>query len=359
MKKNKVKPKKVVVPPTATEKPKKTLGSKVGIKIQIPTENLQSKSLFISTPMYGGQCYGSYTRALTGLVALLKDLKIQHNIHFLFNESLIQRGRNYCCDEFMRARVGPEPPEGVEDTRPYYTHMLFIDSDIEFDPRDIVMMLGLSDIGSDRDVICAPYPKKTISWEKIKSAVDQGFAENDPNELARFVGDYVFNPKEGINIPLNNIAEILEAGTGFMLIQRGAFEKFRNKFPNQSYRPDHVRTKQFDGSRQIYAYFDCVIDRGYTFDDIKDLMTKAASGEDVKELAQHYLKVEETSSRRYLSEDYMFCQYLQKAGGKVWLVPWVKTSHTGTYVFSGSVIDLAQIGASVTADPSKLGGKNK
>ena len=33
----------------------------------------------------------------------------------------------------------------------------------------------------------------------------------------------------------------------------------------------------------------------------------------------------------------------------------MKLEHTGTYVFGGSLIDLAQIGATATVDPSMIG----
>jgi hypothetical protein len=41
-------------------------------------------------------------------------------------------------------------------------------------------------------------------------------------------------------------------------------------------------------------------------------------------------------------------------GGKNWLCPWMKLSHVGSYIFGGSLIDLATIGASATADVSKI-----
>jgi hypothetical protein len=37
----------------------------------------------------------------------------------------------------------------------------------------------------------------------------------------------------------------------------------------------------------------------------------------------------------------------------------MKTSHMGNMIYGGSLMDLAQIGASPTADPSKLNKKNK
>jgi len=362
MKKQKIrnKSKTVALPTNATKPPSVQLPDRLGIQWHLPYQNLRGKSLFVATPMYGGMCTGMFTKCLTTLTEICKEIGITLNLHFLFNESLIQRGRNYCCDEFLRARVGNPPPEGEEDTRPFFSHMLFIDADISFDPRDILCMLALSDPGSDKDIICGPYPKKCISWEKIKAACDSGVADKDPNVLDRFVGDYVFNPKpnETGRTPLTAPVEILEGGTGFMLIQRQAFEKFKAKFPNQEYRPDHVRTKYFDGSRPIHAYFDCVIDRGYTFDDVKALMQKCANGdEDVQSLAIEMLDKEKSASLRYLSEDYMFCRYAAMADCKIWLLPWIKLQHTGTYIFGGSLIDICLIGQSATADPTRLGGK--
>ena len=62
----------------------------------------------------------------------------------------------------------------------------------------------------------------------------------------------------------------------------------------------------------------------------------------------------ETYSKRYLSEDYMFCQWVRKIGLKVWMCPWMKLQHTGSYVFGGSLLDLATIGAAATADASEV-----
>lgn len=367
----------VVVPQNVARKDRPKLPTSMGIDWRIPLQNLEGKSLFVAAPMYGGNCTGSFTRSMQALQAKCHELKIPFYPHYLFNESLIPRARNYCADEFLRTRFGgPEPgpildAEGQpvkddkgnivlqQDHRPLFSHMLFIDADISFNPDDVIAMLGISDIGSPYDVMCAPYPKKCISWEKIKAARDLGFGDEDPNELERFMGDYVFNPvpTESGRVPLNQPVEILEGGTGFMLIQRQAFAKFAAKYPTQAYRPDHVRTKHFDGSRPIMAYFDCPIDRGYTFDDVRPLMEKAAAGEDVKEAFAALLELEKKASMRYLSEDYMFCQWLRKAGGKIWMCPWIKLQHAGTYIFAGALVDLLIIGQSATADPSQVGGK--
>jgi hypothetical protein len=280
------------------------------MEIKVPIEELRKRKLFVATPMYGGMCAGMYTRSIADITGLCVKYGIELRHYFLFNESLITRARNYCCDEFLRSDC---------------THMMFIDSDIGFNANDVLTLLALQSDESEYDVLAGPYPKKCISWEKIKQAVDSGIADENPNVLERYVGDFVFNPASGAGaIPLNEPAEVLEAGTGFMMMRRRAFELYDKAYPEQSYRPDHVRTEHFDGSREIMAYFDCIID---------------------------------PVSKRYLSEDYMFCQHIRKAGGKIWLCPWMVTQHVGSYIFGGSLADLASIGASATADIGKLGKK--
>jgi hypothetical protein len=271
------------------------------VEIKISSEELRKRKIMIATPMYGGQCTGIYTKSATDLASMAHQYGVKVSFFFLFNESLITRARNYLVDEFMRSD---------------YTHLMFIDSDIGFDPTDVLAMAAIAEPGTDKEIICGPYPKKAIAWEKVKRAVDKGFADEDPNVLEKYVGDYVFNPVSGSgNIRIDKPAEVLEGGTGFMMIQRSAFEKYAEAYPEFLYKPDHVRTKHFDGTREIMAYFDCVID---------------------------------PESKRYLSEDYMFCQWSRKAGIKVWMCPWMKLTHMGSYMFSGSLADLAEVGASAT-----------
>lgn len=316
------------------------------MQIKIPVAELQKRSLFLAVPMYGGQNSGMFAKSVLDLSAMCAVHGIKLQVYFLFNESLITRARNYCVDEFMRSGS---------------THLMFIDSDIGFDPRDVLTLLGLQSDSSPYDVIGGAYPKKTISWEKIKLAVDKGFADEDPGNLDKFVGDYVFNPRHNTSqIALNAPVEVLELGTGFMMIRRKTFEDYFAAYPALFYRPDHVRTEHFDGSRLIHASFDVVIDRGYTFDDLHKLLkdlSQATGQDNQQELidrAKAMVEMESKSSLRYLSEDYMFCQNVIRMGGKVWLCPWMKLQHVGSYVFGGSLPDLASIGANATADINEL-----
>jgi hypothetical protein len=232
----------------------------------------------------------------------LYDIEVEDNHNFIANNLVLKN-----CDEFMRS-----PAE----------HLMFIDSDIGYTPQDIIALMALQTLHADYDIIGGPYPKKCISWEKIKQAVDKGMADENPSNLEKFVGDYVFNPRYGQScIPLGEPVEVLEIGTGFMMIKKDAMKKFYNAYPQYMYKPDHARTEHFDGSREIMQFFQAEI---------------------------------EPMSKRYLSEDYWFCQKAQAIGLKTWICPWMKTQHVGSYIFGGSLSDLASIGASATVDPEKL-----
>lgn len=321
----------------------------MGIEIKVPIEQLRERKLFVAAPMYGGQCAGMFARSVADLSALCTHYGIQVRFYFLFNESLITRARNYCADEFLRSGD---------------THMMFIDSDIGFNANDVIALLALQSDDSPYDVLAGPYPKKCISWEKIKMAVDKGFADEDPQNLEKFVGDYVFNPANGTNaIPLGEPVEVLEAGTGFMMIRRETLLKFQEAYPQQMYKPDHVRTEHFDGSREIMAFFDTPIDHKRTNinAELKLWLEKnpdATHEQIVQFVAQPDLDPSREYSKRYLSEDYMFCQWVRNAGMKVWFCPWMQLQHVGMYVFGGSLVDLAQIGAAATADVNQI-KKNK
>lgn len=262
------------------------------MKLEVPVSELQNKSLFVATPMYGGQCFGSYTKSLLDLSRVCQAYGIQAQFSFIFNESLITRARNYLVDEFLRSK---------------FTHMMFIDSDIDFNPMDVIALLALN-----KPVAGGPYPKKCIAWENVYDAVKYGLVPNEHRgQLADFAGDFVFNAVPGtMEIQLNDITEVLEIGTGFMMVQREVFEKFADAYPQYWYNPDHNRAAQFDGSRKIYQYFQAEI---------------------------------EPVHNRYLSEDYWFCQKARQAGLSVWLAPWMVVKHHGTYIYSGSIPSMAAV----------------
>ena len=164
------------------------------MEIKVSAEELRKKKLFVATPMYGGQCAGMFGRSMSDLTSLCIRYGIEMKFYSLFNESLITRARNYCCDEFVRSG---------------YTHMLFIDSDIGFNANDVIAMLALQSDESPYDIIAAPYPKKCISWEKIKQAVDKGMDFHltaRPTSVSEYFINFSSNAKSTKQFLISNIS---------------------------------------------------------------------------------------------------------------------------------------------------------
>lgn len=316
----------------------------MSVNLKLKESDLKGKKLFVATPMYGGMCSGMFARSIADVSALSTNFKIALQLFFLFNESLITRARNYIADEFMRS--------GAE-------HLMFIDSDIGFDARDVIALMALQFQNKEFDIIGGAYPKKCISWEKVVQAVNSGKGDKNPQDLEKYVGDFVFNPKGGTQrIPINTPVEVMEIGTGFMMISRSAMERFQKAYPEYYYRPDHIRTEHFDGSREILQFFQAEIDQidyGKEYrkllDDILAGKLKADGNQvDLKNAIKNVEEEAKKASKRYLSEDYWFSQKSQKLGIRTFLCPWMKLTHMGSYVFGGSLMDLASVGASATAD---------
>jgi hypothetical protein len=266
------------------------------MEIKVELEKLRKNKLFIATPMYGGMAHGLYIKSSLDLQTTMNKYGIETKFSFLFNESLITRARNYLVDEFLRSDN---------------THLLFIDSDIHYNPQDVLALMAL-----DKDVIGGPYPKKSINWGNVAQAA-RSHPNIEPRELEQMVGEYVFNVVKGTKqFTVTEPLEVMEIGTGFMLVKREVFERMEKAYPEIRYKPDHVGQANFDGSRYIHAYFDTVIDTKNSI---------VGGGSD-----------------RYLSEDYMFCQMWRKIGGQIYLCPWMKTQHIGTYAFTGNMPAVAQ-----------------
>jgi hypothetical protein len=266
------------------------------MEIKVELEKLRKNKLFVATPMYGGMAHGLYMKSSLDLQTTMNKYGIETKFSFLFNESLITRARNYLVDEFLRSE---------------YTHMLFIDSDINYNAQDVLALMAL-----DKDVIGGPYPKKSINWNNVAAAA-RAHPDMEPRQLENLVGDYVFNVVKGTKqFTVTEPLEVMEIGTGYMMVKREVFEKMEKQYPSIRYKPDHVGQANFDGTRYIHAYFDTVIDS-------KDSITGGGS-------------------ERYLSEDYMFCQMWRKMGGQIYLCPWMKTQHIGSYAFTGNMASVAQ-----------------
>jgi hypothetical protein len=263
-------------------------------KIEIPLGLLRQKHIFIATPCYGGQIGEPYFRSMIKLAILCNKYDIQYTISTLANESLVTRGRNTLTSFFMENKLA--------------THLFFIDADIEFNAEDVLRMVAY-----DKPIIVGAYPKKAINWDSIIGA-----ARNNPEENSNtiegnssnyvvnfdFLKDEAGNPTPQVQIE-DNLVKLKDAGTGFMCIQRDVIQQMFDKHPEWKYVNDINVDQKFEP--YMYALFDTMID---------------------------------PDSRRYLSEDYMFCRTWQNMGGEVFLDPRTALNHVGHYTFRGNIRKL-------------------
>lgn len=263
-------------------------------KIQVPLEYLKKQHIFIATPCYGGQISEPYFRSMMRLIVMCNHYGIKYTVSTLANESLVTRARNTMVSFFM------EKAEA--------THLFWIDADIEFNPEDVLRMVAY-----DKDVIAGAYPKKAINWDSIIQAV-----QDHPDETAATIeghsSNYVVNfdllkDEDGHVLPQvqikHNLIKLKDAGTGFMCVKRGVFERMFEAYPDLKYVNDIKLDPKYEPF--LYALYDTLID---------------------------------PESRRYLSEDYAFCRLWQALDGEIWLDPRTGLNHVGHYVFKGNIRKL-------------------
>lgn len=284
-------------------------------------EFLASRHLFIATPAYGGWLGTNYTHSILGLVNLCHDLGRQFGLErpvpnytfsFMHNESLITRARNTMVNECIKNVPGA-------------TDFLFIDADIGFNPKDIISLLF-----HPEEVIAASCAKKNLRLDRVFKA-GQDYAKMNGKakdysiqELEMMCGEFVINFPPGqqpTQFSLGDLVEVWDAGTGLMRIQTQVFDKFAKAFPDRWYLPligEHEAGK----ATPMYMYFQSRIDY---------------------DSAQHNAG----GMPQYISEDYAFARDCRKAGIKVYVAPWLETSHMGSYYFRGSMRSVALAGGSL------------
>lgn len=273
--------------------------------IEITPENINSWRPLFCIPCYDQQVTEPFFMSMIKTCMAFNQYGIKFGISTI-SDSLISRARNQLVAKFM----------AIEE----FTHLIFIDVDLGFNHEDILKMLW-----HDKEIMTGAYPIKTILWDKVVDNVNKGITgEQIAEKSTRFVVNPVSN-ESGI-IPVDKGAlSIYDAGTGFMLIKRSAFEKLFAAYPELKYNDD---TGSLKGEERNYSYalFNSFVD-------------------------------EETG--RFLSEDYGFGRYWQKIGGEVWVDPSIELSHLGRFTFKGRMLDWLAENASETIPGKKKATPNK
>ena len=235
-------------------------------------------NIFIAIPCYGGMLHADFTKSLLKLVIVLLENKIPHSIEFLQSESLISRGRNTLVAKFLASHES--------------TDLLFLDSDIVFDPNAIITM-----INSKKELIGCPYPKKMYNWDKVEKILnDEELSGKQRLELST---DINYNLLPTIHTQDNRIL-CKDIPTGMMLIRRCVFTALILAYKDRKY------INNIAGMDECSDYF-------YDF---------FATG---------------VVDNVYLSEDYYFCYLCRSLDIECWLESGFSVGHIGKETFYGNL----------------------
>jgi len=147
-------------------------------------------SVFIAMP-----CYDSVKiNTMLSVVKLIQQLSksgIEAGIHTM-KSPLIHQARNYLTSVFLTTE---------------YQYLLFVDSDVEFEPESVVRMLV-----SKKRIVCTPY--------RVKSP-----------DITKHVYTVEFKDPKNILVLAEGLVEIEAGPTGLMLVERTVFERIIKNHP--------------------------------------------------------------------------------------------------------------------------------
>ena len=213
-------------------------------------------------------CYDSVkVSTMISLIKLVQQLGksgIQVSINTM-KSPLIHQARNYLTSVFLTTD---------------FTHLLFVDSDVEFEPEAVLRMLV-----AKKDVICTPYRVKSL----------------DVNQKM-----YTVELKKDAPLEPGDLIEITAGPTGIMLIHRDVFKKIIEKFPELKIK-NSVFPQPGPDHEYYYNFFEFTFNEGY------------AAGEDVS-----------------------FCRLVEKLGFKLYANTASPTQHHGSYAGGGRFKDALE-----------------
>jgi hypothetical protein len=202
------------------------------------------------------------------LLNAAKNSNLNISFYPIFFESLVSRARNAAVAHFLEDKEN--------------THILFIDSDIIFEPEDVFKL-----IKANKEVVAGIYPKKYIVWDRLKQ-----YPESERVDFP--IGGQ-------IKMTEDNFLEMDYLPTGFLLISRTAINKIIKQYPELKYRND----------------IDGYMSAGDNFYDLFKVGIRNGI---------------------YESEDWGFCSLWKSVGGKVLIHPEINVKHLGWHEYEGNLL---------------------
>jgi len=220
-------------------------------------------SVFVCMPTYDTM-HVSTCLSLIKLMDTFTKAKIQSTIS-TFKCPYVGYGRNVLTAMFLESG---------------YDYQLFIDSDVEFDPKVVGRM-----IVANKDIICTPYRKKTQD-----NSVKYSVQFKDPSD---------------IQIDNRGLTEIRVGPAGLTLVHRKVYEKLMKDHPQLKIKQKEIISEE--ANKYFYNFWDTVFDQ---------------------------------KSGYWWGEDTHFSNIAAAAGFKFYAVVDGDTTHHGNFGFKGRLTDI-------------------
>lgn len=239
--------------------------------------------ILFCTPCYGGMVTEAHFKSCLNLKETLTQIGLPHDWLTGRNESLVHRARMEMLASFLRTD---------------YSHMMWLDADIEFLPDDVAKLWNMN-----ADIAVGVYAMKKRNECWYAAWKDGKLVQN----LDRFEG------------PI----DVDYAGTGFMLIRRSAVEKVHRYLVDEQsaiekllWRLAGDKPLSEEDERRIRGLIESQAHsyQGPNGDVPALFMTPVFNG-------------------GLESEDYNFCRRAREAGLKITMDPSVRLLHWGSYAY--------------------------
>jgi hypothetical protein len=219
--------------------------------------NLAGRSLFVALPAYDFKVSLKLAISLAKFAQAAPQHGISIHIGSVCGCSVVSRARNLLAQDMLESEC---------------TDLLFVDSDINFEPEDILRLMAWT--SDPKKGIVAGVPR-TRSEDKVYIST----LDHDENNQLTMNGMGLVRAKR--------------VATAFMMVRREVFETLEREHPE-------------------WQYFDTKSERSLTcmFD---------------------FMKTDEG----YVGEDFLFCDRARAHGYEVWIDPTIKLGHMGVQEYLG------------------------
>lgn len=253
---------------------------------QTKTENKKYKyTIMVATPVHSEVSMHYFQACLEFQKQCFKN-----NIGVMFQimkSSLVTQGRNLCVSSFL--------------SREECTHLLFIDSDIDFKFSSILAMLE-----ADKELISVPYPLKTINWDKALSYIKKGKIKTAQDlQNATLMFPLRLPNHDNVNVK-KGVIEVTHSPTGCMLIKKSLFHRMIEKYPDHKIVQKTVINGVLEDKENMWNFFDTLHD---------------------------------PENKTYLGEDFAFCKRWRDIGGKCYAYIDEYITHVGEHQYCGRLRD--------------------